>query len=539
MKNSKVEMFMSEYFLFKVILGKALPDSKSLFAILAEICLIHNDEKDGLYALAENEAVRQINTDADFMRYKRIHKYSKLIGEEQNIDEDCKEVVEIKGNAVLNAKRHKILSESETLKSNVYNNLLTAAANGSLVAMRIMGVLQCEGIFFEKNPKEGAKNLSKAADWNDCLSILALLHYKKDAKEYNMNRLRQITEGTPMSEIYSEAVNIYGETDVKTVAESKLLQKAFSSGVLSPEQIEPKCLRILCGKSISFKDKKKILLSKNKDCISMVSDLPVKLSGEKITAVDVEEISKILPSADQTKTIVESLQNCAMRGTESYRPLCICSDSKYILNMYAKALSIGGNGVSAQKIEVSDLNDYDLELSFNNVILRNIEEDKDNRFLFFFSGDIHAKKAEAVTYFLKTSSRAKFHLINPNVTLDLSAILPVCFCDKRNLSVLKKFCDVVEIPSLKIEEKTSVIERILTEKKSIYGVSEINLDEEAMTLLLKGEVDGAEKILDDAVRTERKQGKPLSLTKTVLAKFVQKKGCPCMGFGGSINEKND
>ena len=205
MLNTTVELFMSEYFLIKAVLGKYLEDGKKLFSALGKIFLIPEEEVEKLYLLSENETAKSINTEQDFMQYQRILKYSRLTGTESTRNAEWEEIARIKGNAILLAQSHKLLAEADMARNAVYTCLSAAATAGSVSALKITGILQCEGIFLNKNTKAGVKTLSKAADWNDIVSTLALLRYCKDTSEYNMARLRQEVANTPFEELYETA----------------------------------------------------------------------------------------------------------------------------------------------------------------------------------------------------------------------------------------------------------------------------------------------------------------------------------------------
>ena len=199
MFNATVELFLSEYFLAKAVLGKHLDDGEKLFDSLSKIFLIAKADQDKLYRLTENDIAKAITTDKDFMQHQRMHKYSQLIGfeGEDDYNAEWEEVASIKGNAILTAQNLNLVLDADASRNVVYTCISTAATSGMISALRLTGVLQCEGIFLGKNAKAGIKNLSKAANWNDCVSTLALLQYQKETRKFNLMRLRQEVADTP------------------------------------------------------------------------------------------------------------------------------------------------------------------------------------------------------------------------------------------------------------------------------------------------------------------------------------------------------
>ena len=533
MLNATIELFMSEYFLIKAVLGKYLDSSEKLFRALGKIFLIPDGEIEKLYRLSENKTAKAITTDKEFMQYQRMQKYSQLIGTATVSNAEWEEVARIKGNAILIAQNHNLMLDADASRNVVYTCLSSAATSGIVNAIRIMGILQCEGIFLSKNREVGVKTLSKAADWNDSVSTLALLHYCKDTRMFNMARLRQEVENTPFEELYLIAVSKYGEVAACEIEEVKLLNKSFNSSVLKRETYDPKYARILNGNALYIKDKEKAVFTLNKEQLCAISELPLKLSRERITAVDVGSIQNTAVKRDaETALITRALKNSDLRGLSSYRPLCLCCDSKYVLDMYARAMSAKNSDVHIEVIDVAELVEYDFEPTPNNIFVRSIDEDRDNRFLLFFCGEISERKIDAVKSFLQSSRRAKFHLNSPSVTLNLSAVLPVCFCDGQNAKWLKPYCDEVLLGEVTAEELFEAIKDILTIKQKLYGVGSIGFNGDIAEIFKGCDIDTAERLIDAAVRARREKGADIILTREILQEYAGDSNKQTIGFGG-------
>lgn len=537
--KSTIELFMSEYFLIKAILGRYLEDSVKLFIALGKIFLIPEEETGRLHRLAENPVARGITTEKEFMQHQRMRKYSKMTGGETSVNAEWDEVVAIKGNAILAAQNAELLHDAEVSGNVVYTSLSSAATSGMVCALRIMGILQCEGIYLAKNEKAGVRNLSKAAEWNDSISTLALLRYRPAKRERNMARLRQELVDTPFAALYNAAAQKYGFDDAPDIGEIRLLEKAFSSGVLKREVYEPKYARILGSRALGIKDKEKAVFSLNKEILSVIADLPLKLSRDKITAVDVGGVESVpVKRKSEIEAIVRALKNGDLRGLPSYRPVCLCCESGYVLEMYAKAIAAKNAGAHVEVIDVAELIEYDFEPTPNNIFVRSIDEDRDNRFLLFFRGEITERKIDAVRSVLQSARRAKFYLNTPSVTLDLSALLTVCFCDGQNARLLKPYCDVIQLAEISAEELPAAVEDILAEKQKAYGVGGINLSGDAREVFRGYDIDTAEKLIDSAVRARREKGAVINLSRAVLQEYAPEHDTPKIGFGGNVNDRH-
>ena len=537
MFKATVELFLSEYFLIKAVLGRYLKDSKDLFFRMSKIFLIPQSEAEKLYILSENELAESILTEKDFLRHQRMLKFTRLNGLADESNPEWEEVVKIKGNAISLAFAHNLMPSAEASRNAVYSAITEAADSGIVSALRIQGILQCEGVYFDKNTAAGIKNLSKAADWNDSVSTLALLKYCPERREFNMARLRMQVQDTPFEKLYADAVETFGLRGGADVAEVKLLKKAFASAVLKREVFDPKYARILYSEILYIKDKENAIFSVNKEQLAVIGNLPLKLSFKRYAAQTMRLSNAPLNREGESETVNRALGNTDLRTVPAYRPLCLCCESRYVLDAYAREIANGSGGAHVELIDVEDVIDYDLEPTPNNIFVRSIDEDKDNAFLLFFSGDIPEKKIDAVKQFLQCAKRAKFHLNNPNVTLNLSAVLPICFCDKANAGILKKFCDVVQLEAVTANEIPHAIDDILSRKKLLYGVDGITLESGAVEFFSRCGIDAVEKLIDIALRAYRGAGAGITLTRDNITPFATELDNEyTIGFGGANYE---
>ncbi|MDE6060862.1 MAG: hypothetical protein K2G31_05270, partial [Clostridia bacterium] len=468
--------------------------------------------------------------------YQRMQEYSSLVGSNETVNPEWAEVADIKGSAILLAQSSKLLLGTDVSRSIVYMTLSQAATRGTVRAMRIMAILQCEGIFLGKSEEIGLKALTKAADWNDSVSTLALLHYSNENRKFNLSRLNQQVANTPFEELYSAAAKAYGVADTFEVKEVSLLEKSFNSGASNRDVYDPKCARVLYSAALSFNDKERALFSLNKNTLGVIGDLPLKLSHEKVLPVDVSGLLNVAIKRDsEVAFATQALRNGDLRSVESYRPLCICSESKYLLNMYARAIAGNCPDVHTETIDVAELNQYDLHPSASNIFVRSVDENKDNRYLLFLCGDISEAKRDIVKSVIKSDKRAKFHLVEPGVTLDLSPILPVCFCDEQNARWLKAYCDVVTLGAITASELPLAIDDIIACKQKLYGVGDIDFACDVESELVDFDVDTAERLIDAAVRALRDCGKAITLTRDILQKYEVKPQRRAIGFGGGTN----
>jgi hypothetical protein len=529
--NSIIEMFLSEYFFVGAILGKYLDDSKKLFFGLGKMFYIPNDQLDNLYAKTEEPKVKNIVTEKDFALYLRIKKYSQLfdVTFKENIDID--EMVTIKGNALTKAVNLKLASANNISHNNLYATLTTFADSGIVDAIRVLGILQCEGIFVDKNLPIGIGNLTKAANWNDIKSVVALLNYDAESKEYNLNRLHMLIKDTPFFGLYEQAVKGLNGFKPKEIKETKLLRKAFNATVLKREICEPKYARVLCSKAISLHDKEKAFFSPSKELITAIADLPLKVAQIEPTR-DLSWLANVALCRKGEQAKIAANLGYNIRSS-AYRTLDLCSNSVYLLKMYARAIQ-NLTDVNVECINVSDLASYDLEPTANNIFIRSVDEDKPNIFLIYMLGDIPEQITENIKGFLQTEKRSKFHLSVPNVTIDLGNVLPIVLCDKSNSKNLADICDTVVLADISQKELPDLIDDIVESKKCEYGIADIKWSNDVINCLCNMSADNIEKCIDKAIRAEALQSGEVQLDKDILTKYKDTdKMCGCIGFGGT------
>ena len=278
MLNSVTELFLTNYFYILALVGNFLDSGEKLFYRLAKIFFVPREEAERLYKIADSREVRQISTLNSFNQRNRLLEYYELFGKSSQIAPEYDEVIRIKGNALASLKGTPLEVKGNAPRQVIYNTLLTAANAGSVSALFACGLLQCEGVFFDRNFKAGLKKLNNAADWLDIVSLLAIIEYDEGSRSYNLARLEVATYNTPYERL-AQAVarnyvipNYFGD-----LSASILLIKAFGSDALKHDQYDAKVSRILKSNVLSYGDKERLVYTGNKDLFTTVGNLPLKL----------------------------------------------------------------------------------------------------------------------------------------------------------------------------------------------------------------------------------------------------------------------
>lgn len=536
MLNSATELFLTNYFYIAALVGNFFGNGEKLFYRLAKIFFVPREEAERLYKITDSREVRQISTPNSFNQRNRLLEYYELFGKSSQIAPEYDEVIRIKGNALVSLKGTSLEVKGNAPRQVIYNTLLTAANAGSVSALFACGLLQCEGVFFDRNLKAGLKKLNNAADWLDIVSLLTLIEYDEGSRSFNLARLEVATYNTPYERL-AQAVarnyvipNYFGD-----LSASILLIKAFSSDTLKREQYDAKVSRILKSNVLRYGDKERLVYTGNKDLFTTVGNLPLKLGRSNFA--DMAGSCRLeLPfnRLSEKDEIDGWLSRYASSGA-NIRPLCISCESEYIQGLYYNALSNALIGMHITCIDISALTGYDLEPSPGNIFVRNIDEDKFNVFILSARGELNEQMLSAVINFVRGNARRQFHISTLGVALDLSSIMIICLCDKKNAGAFNKNFQVIEVKDLSPKERRECLDTIADTRARAYGRMSATISDEAYSIMDDCSIDQAEKALDAAIRFNSANHKDISITVDMVAPHLKNNHKNAIGFGGDTN----
>lgn len=533
------EIMLREYFTLDLIAGSFIPDKAFVFKRLGEVFLLPANKLETLFALTESPTVCGIRSEREYNLHCRIKQYYTLREKATDVKETLEETeaLRVKGSVFQQLKRLEFFVGEDVTKTVVHKQLTDLANAGVVPMIRLLGFLKMEGVFVNRDVKSGFERLKNVAKWNDAEGLFYALRYEAGEKTQNLGRLKIAAENVSQPALFEIATQKYGEEYVAEDAQATLLEKAFRKGILRREVFSAQYARLIYSRTLEFKDKEKALFSGNKEQLALVTELPLKLSEEEFELHPSAMVDAPLARDAVAEKLYSALRNVDLRTLDSYKPLCLSSDSAYILDAYATTVAGLVDGAHVERIEVSDLTAPDFELTKNNVFISGCTEYKNNVYLLFFRGEIAPAVFEQVKNFLRSAKRRRFRLIHPAVCLDLSAVLPICFCDRENERLLKKYCDVTRISEATKAERKMVVDHILGEKRKQYGVPQITVCDEAIGQLTGLSIDAMESALDEAILSHRAKGQPLFLTAEIMKNCIseQNGARKYFGFGGEVS----
>lgn len=540
------ELFLREYFLHNEVLGDYCP-KKEVFHYLAQAFGITAKRANFLFEQTEQQSVLEIHTEADANRYKRIAQFQAINNKSGLYDEQTDALIAIKTEAITAATQMDMCLERKTPKSKVFDVLSQRASSGIVDAMRVLGTLQINGFFLEKNRLAGRKNLVNAAEWGDVISMFLLL--RAGVANFEMqNNFYFATCNTPYEVLFKVAQSGRFVPNANK-AEIVLLNKLFALHSVKRTVYSQMHAHVIYADGLSSEDKEKILFSENKQFLSDALNMPIYRPTDTGLTCDTDAITQIsLKRESEQYQIVSALRNRDFRWFATYRPLCLCTNSQYLQEIYAEALEKCFKNEIVARIDVNGLQEIDFEPTANNVfissckcasdgvVLQKLKSDTNNVFLLILNGDVSASTMKHIKNFLSTEWRRQFRLARPNVTLDFSYALPICICDSDNADKLKTLVETVHIAEVNSDEASVLIGEMLANSADMYFGKDVELTDNAIELLVKLPLEAVAEIVDTAFRAQRvkfdSQDKVAFAMKPYIDSYNRQHQGRCFGFGG-------
>lgn len=532
------ELMLAEFYALEGALGGTDFDRASAFRTLADIFIVGQKEANTLFALSACEEVADIASPSDYRRYCRIVQYmgSSRAPEQPGI-EYC---IAAKGTVFCELEEYGIACNTAVrLHGDALNRLRSASAAGVVRASRLLGLMYAAGITVPKDLPRGIKLLDRCARWNDIAALYMLAYFDDGGRAGTVGVLSALLKYNAEYAAAAALAERYGEAGEVCADGHFLLERVFDGASLRRDRYVPAAARVVYSGILDTRSKERLLFSGGESALSAAAELPLKLRVRGDMKCNAEAFASLpLKRTEQVGQIVKAFANADLRLKNSYRPLCICADSRYVLEMFAAACARSLPGQHAEIIDVGATSFGDFEPRAGNIFVRSCNEDRSNVYMMFFTGSIEDAKADAAASFLRTSARKAFCLCSPDLVLDLRAIMPVCFCDRTNSARLAKMCNVVDIGQVGSEEKRGLLDYILENKRREYGLAAVKAEVKAVAGLLAMSADEMESAADRIIAAKRTVGQTVPVLERDLLKAAPSAGNK-FGFGGLMYENDE
>lgn len=536
MFDYNAELAIKELFLFQYVLADAI-DAHDMLDMLCNIYCVGENERNEIAGLLSDRRLNTIHTVNDFYRELRLKQYyEEFGGGYETDDERIDELIAIKGGIFETAQKSGLLCAYEKSSARAYDELSRLATEGTVMARRILGIMQMEGIYITRDVRVGLDNLRDVADWLDIQSLVTIIYYNEVDREEYLNKLFTVTQKSECAVIAEQLQIEYGLESYTLSETAKILEKAFVVGTAKRETCSAQQLRIIRSNTLTDHDKRTILLSNNKDLVPAVCGLPLRLDFERINIKGA--LRPVLNRTKEMSSVSCVLENNDLRNRDFFRGLCICSNSEYIRNTYADAISGAFVGDNVIQIDVLSLLPIDLDTTENNIFLRSCRENQNNIFVIKLYGKIDERIVNIVKSFMSNYGRKAFALPRFGISIDLSAVLPIFLCDKRNAQLLDDQVNCVYASEISENESPLLLDDLLLKKRAIFSTGEIKIDDSAKNILLNTGLEKISAILDQAILSHLTGGEDIVLSEEEIREYIKdKKSTTPYGFGGNHAKK--
>ena len=506
MNDYTAELMLAEFYALEGALGGTDFDRASAFRTLADIFIVGQKEANTLFALSACEEVADIASPSDYRRYCRIVQYmgSSRAPEQPGI-EYC---IAAKGTVFCELEEYGIACNTAVrLHGDALNRLRSASAAGVVRASRLLGLMYAAGITVPKDLPRGIKLLDRCARWNDIAALYMLAYFDDGGRAGTVGVLSALLKYNAEYAAAAALAERYGEAGEVCADGHFLLERVFDGASLRRDRYVPAAARVVYSGILDTRSKERLLFSGGESALSAAAELPLKLRVRGDMKCNAEAFASLpLKRTEQVGQIVKAFANADLRLKNSYRPLCICADSRYVLEMFAAACARSLPGQHAEIIDVGATSFGDFEPRAGNIFVRSCNEDRS--------------------------------LCSPDLVLDLRAIMPVCFCDRTNSARLAKMCNVVDIGQVGSEEKRGLLDYILENKRREYGLAAVKAEVKAVAGLLAMSADEMESAADRIIAAKRTVGQTVPVLERDLLKAAPSAGNK-FGFGGLMYENDE
>ena len=535
--------FLTQYFLLEAVCASFLTESERhrMFRDLAAVfCLNKDGETEEYYRVATQAPFEELRDLSAYERLCRTVEFARRSGQEVELT-DRDRVLLARKREALEIKNDLFRQAKNLTRQTVSDTLLSAAENGNVHAMTALSFLEYHGICLCKDRENALRRIRCCARWNSLFGILMGLAYGNETEKY-MNVLGTVLTGAGRKDAVESVGKIRGEKiHPRTDPEARLMEKAFALGVANRKHYDRAFAKIAFSPLISPEDKGKLLLTKQKDAVAALSDIPFDASVAFSPRFDGAALKDFpLKREEEFRQILRNVAVAEKCSAEVCAPLMICARDAFVANAYADALRRGFGEDTVVEADGATLTERDFAGSGEHLLLRGISETKKARTVFLIRNceEMSREVCEELEKLLDYGFRKKFKLFQPPVSLDLSGAVFLLTASGRTpqVTALARHCDTLWAAGLGREEKTEAVREIFRSRAMNFG-GKITLDKEGREYLAQLDPDRVPRIVDKFLRRaifENVRRIPLSLVKETCEECNTADAPVGFGYRGGI-----
>lgn len=504
-----MEPLLTQFFLLDAI-GQGFIDDRRREETFGELARVFgvplNDRTKAYFVAADAPHYKNIVDSASYERLCRTIEFAAHSDQPVELTEMDRIILAQKREAM--AIKKALFKQSKNLTADlIADTLLTTAMNGNVDAMVTLAYMEYHGLCLRRDTESAVKRIRLCAKWNHLFGNLMGIAYDPDRRATYYNTLYTVLRSSHQREVFAYLCETGGYTatcEKQPVA--RIIDRAFGLGIIRRNEYDAHFAKVAFSPLISDEDKKKLLLSRGKEAIAALSDIPFDAEKDALFAFDGEKAKAVpLRREEELDQVLCSLYPAVSNRPRLYRTLLVTGNDDYVVDMYAAAVRAGFAAHNRViEVDAGNLTLQDFVGSKEHFILRGLSETGQSHTVFLVKHceELGQREQEELVKLLDYEYRRKFNLLEPTVSLDLSDVLFVLFAGETTASVhrLAQECDVVRTARITQEEKRTVVEDTFRARAHSFGMPEVTLEEAAAAYLLPFTTEQMVRVVDGALK---------------------------------------
>lgn len=416
--------------------------------------------------------------------------------------------------------KEEILTTGQNLTLNATKSIIEAKSRGGDTdCMALMSFLEYHGFFFNQDHKQAMKHMHDCACWNHLFGALMGAKFEKDPLPYHEILCAILADPSKVEtlEYLRPVLNISPNTRPGKIASE--LETAFHRGAFQSCKLYPDMLKMMASCVLNENSKCKIIKhSKSKDAAPL--EIPLDIDKATELTMDMSGFHILSEArADEYERISSNLAISDIRASSTYRPLLIVCQDKATFDLYHAAISMCFGNSPFSVLNFAAIGKPSFAQHKENTLITVMEKlrDRNSVLLLEHCEDLSEEDSVAMSKYLSGTYRNNFKLGSaPSVTLDLSGMLPILLTSTMPSKEIVAACDVVIASELYPDEFEKVIDKLLSQKIDLFGLSSLKISDDALHSLSEYAIETASMLLDKVIGKIRVKGKNVMITASEL-----------------------
>ena len=506
--------------IFDALLGEYLDEDefRAHYVRIAKIFGIRDKQQlDTFYDVLRGDLIREANCESKYNLLSRAinfcgHKFSDNV----KVMVNCRQ-------AAINIKKSIASIGGDSGVEGIVSGIGRLALSGQVSCISLMAYMKLQGLFVKKDAAGAVKMLRNAALWNDLFALLLCMKYDK-AKSSYPPIIKAIFTAASQDEAYKHIErHLEIPENVEPSPTALAIEKRFYSGLSKKQWTSTHILNLLNSSVIT--DASKVFLidtaSENPD----FSVLPLNISRNVPLSIPKKLHSKKLPNREAEMAAIVSnfsLYSLSRTAEANYKPLLIFCPDEYLLGAIKSSIIKSFHQNSVVCVDLKCAPTATFSPVSDNPIISELNNGNNACAAVIIEGcsELDASRQTLLGSFLRTSAKRELHLYQ-KLRFDYSGILPILMTSSAVCPELMRECDVVRIAPIKESDKHEFIRGIIDEKKSVFRLNSISVDEEAIKSLARHPLSTISSVIDRIVSLKAENGSAL-ITDNDISLFLPK-----------------